>query len=131
MRKNEEPPLSKLLSLQRLDVIRQTPNAQGGNSGIAVQGTEEVTPDRHLRITVRGNVCAEGQSGLNRILWIFAAMGLGQERQVGRCLLEGRCGRTIALTGHPVAGGTVGYIHLPGVAGVGVNDGLRVDGHVL
>src|SRR6516164_11217878 len=69
-------PSSKLLGLQRLDVIRQTPNAQGGNSGVAVQGTEQVAPDWHLRVSVRGNVCAKHQRGLNRILWIFAAMGL-------------------------------------------------------
>ena len=92
---------------------------------------EQFAPDRHLRISVRGNVCAEGQSGLNRILWIFAAMSLGQERQVGRRMLEGRRGRTIALAGHPVAGGTVGYIHFPAVARVGVKDGLRFDGYVL
>jgi len=38
-------------------------------------------------------------------------MGLAQERQVGRRLLEGGRGRTVALAGHPVAGATVAYIH--------------------
>ena len=134
VRKNHEPPFNKLFGLQRLDVFRQILNAQlrnRGRSTSTVQGTEQVAPDRHLHISVRGNVGAKGQSGCNCILWIFAAMGLGQDRQVRRRLLEGRRGRAIALAGHPVAGGTVGYIHLPGVAGVGVNDGLRVDGHVL
>jgi len=92
---------------------------------------EQVAPDRHLKITVCLNVCAKGQRGVNRLRRIFATMGLGQERQVGRHLLEGRRSRTIARAGHPVAGGTVAYIHLPAIVGMGINDGLRFDGHVL
>ena len=134
MRKNQEPPFNKLFGLQRFDVIRQIPNAHGGNRGLSisiVQGIEQVSPDRHFRITVCLNVSAKGQRGLNRLRWIFVTMGLGQERQVGRRLLEGRRGRTIALAGHPMAGGTVAYIHLPAIVGMGINDGFRFDGHVL
>jgi len=68
---------------------------------------------------------------MSRIVALIALRALGQKCQVGRRLLEGSCGRTIALARYPVAGGTVGYIHFPGVAGVGVSDGLRFDGHVL
>jgi len=73
---------SSLLGLQRLDVFRQIMNTQlrnGGRSTSTVQGIEQGTPNRHLRITVRGNVCAEGQSGLNRTLWITDSSFLGQE----------------------------------------------------
>src|SRR5215469_17256479 len=75
-------PSSNLLGLQRLDVFRQIMNAQlrnRGRSTSTVQGIEQGTPNRHLRITVRGNVCAEGQSGLNRTLWITDSSFLGQE----------------------------------------------------
>ena len=58
-------------------------------------------------------------------------MGLGQDRQVGRRMLEGRRGRTIVLAGHPVARGTIGYIHFPAIVGRDINDRLWFDGHVL